>query len=938
MDVMDTCIDVDNLEYLANQDLEAWTLHIFMDSCYAGAWAQEACRLGPAANIAVFAACQAGEVQAGGAFTLRLLGLQLRIRDVVSSGHKSSDELLEKIYKTPLEVGTSPECLCLELAPSRRLRFRRNAGLRAMSTISSQEEAETVSSVPADDAATGGGSPSSRPPPIPPSLEVFEPPPVKNTFIHFDDDAPQPDYTSTVSGPAVLRSVASPPQRRAAEGRHNETLAEADECQDEDEEQASQAALPSIGSAGHAAGTCRPCAHAWSHWEPTKTLEALSPMALAMSPAGCCKQPLFEMDAKSAHEVSEAPDVPLGMQPKDDGLLLDGQIASPNDDPDLMRALWRVQEQQLSSLDALRKLRSQHQEWQRTIQDMVRQVTVQLPRKGSEFSVKSSGQPDAPTATSPKLSNAADEDPMKTQETENVIQTPEEPSRHQMLSPWQVLFNQNKPKTVKMSTTNKLKRFDDYSLFPSDWQRWIDHLVEKAQEKPEFDGSVWTACRVYAYRVVSRRSFEHFVGFLIALNLILQGAETEMDLRDPDGLTRSFFAMVDMAFNVVYCLEIFLRFVAGGLGVLCDTWFLADTVLVLLGVSASIFSVSGGTSARQFIVVRGLRLLRLGRAIRMTKKFKVVLLSGSKAIVEARLDESVETLKNRAQTALEVGRGRLLDSSGRALVGSSKIIDSSVRSGDCLSLHLSRVQIQASLGAFAAILGDGSVVTWGLAVSGGDSSAVQDQLKNVQQIQASGGAFAAILGDGSVVTWGKAVYGGDSSAVQDQLKNVQQIQASDYAFAAILGDGSVVTWGDADRGGDSSAVQDQLTHVQQIQASDCAFAAILDDGSVVTWGKVKHGGDSSTVQDQLKNVQQIQASDNANAFAAILDDGSVLTWGIAAHGGDSSAVQEQLKNVQQIQASGGAFAAILGDGSVVTWGIAAYGGDCSAVEDWLKNA
>lgn len=377
-------------------------------------------------------------------------------------------------------------------------------------------------------------------------------------------------------------------------------------------------------------------------------------MALAMSPAGCCKQPLFEMDAKSAHEVSEAPDVPLGMQPEDDGLLLDGQIASPNDDPDLMRALWRVQEQQLSSLDALRKLRSQHQEWQRTIQDMVRQVTVQLPRKGSEFSVKSSGQPDAPTATSPKLSNAADEaseatdvvsvelveekvvsapslktatdaqDPMKTQETENVIQTPEEPSRHQMLSPWQVLFNQNKPKTVKMSTTNKLKRFDDYSLFPSDWQRWIDHLVEKAQEKPEFDGSVWTACRVYAYRVVSRRSFEHFVGFLIALNLILQGAETEMDLRDPDGLTRSFFAMVDMAFNVVYCLEIFLRFVAGGLGVLCDTWFLADTVLVLLGVSASIFSVSGGTSARQFIVVRGLRLLRLGRAIRMTKKFKVM--------------------------------------------------------------------------------------------------------------------------------------------------------------------------------------------------------------------------------------------------------------------------------------------------------------------------
>ena len=79
---------------------------------------------------------------------------------------------------------------------------------------------------------------------------------------------------------------------------------------------------------------------------------------------------------------------------------------------------------------------------------------------------------------------------------------------------------------------------------------------------------------------------------------------------------------------------------------------------------------------------------------------------------------------------------------------------------------------------------------------GGHSSAVQGQLKNVQQIQASSdNAFAAILGDGSVVTWGLAGFGGDSRAVQGQLKNVQQIQANGGAFAAILGDGSVVTWG-----------------------------------------------------------------------------------------------------------------------------------------------
>ena len=70
--------------------------------------------------------------------------------------------------------------------------------------------------------------------------------------------------------------------------------------------------------------------------------------------------------------------------------------------------------------------------------------------------------------------------------------------------------------------------------------------------------------------------------------------------------------------------------------------------------------------------------------------------------------------------------------------------------------------------------------------------------------------FAAALGGGSVVAWGNAAFGGDSSAVQDQLQNVQEIHATDPAFATIRGDGSVVTWGDALYGGDSSAVQDQL--------------------------------------------------------------------------------------------------------------------------------
>ena len=56
-------------------------------------------------------------------------------------------------------------------------------------------------------------------------------------------------------------------------------------------------------------------------------------------------------------------------------------------------------------------------------------------------------------------------------------------------------------------------------------------------------------------------------------------------------------------------------------------------------------------------------------------------------------------------------------------------------------------------------------------------------------------------------------YGGDSLAVRDQLKGVQQIQATSRAFAAILDDGSVVTWGGQHSGSDSSAVRGQLKGV-----------------------------------------------------------------------------------------------------------------------------
>eukprot|EP00913_Durusdinium_trenchii_P017392 g16350.t1 len=74
-------------------------------------------------------------------------------------------------------------------------------------------------------------------------------------------------------------------------------------------------------------------------------------------------------------------------------------------------------------------------------------------------------------------------------------------------------------------------------------------------------------------------------------------------------------------------------------------------------------------------------------------------------------------------------------------------------------------------------------------------------LKEQRQVASTAFAFAAILQNGQVVTWGEKHCGGDSSSVQHLLKEVQQVRGSRQAFAAIVAGGKVVTWGHPNAGG-----------------------------------------------------------------------------------------------------------------------------------------
>ena len=158
------------------------------------------------------------------------------------------------------------------------------------------------------------------------------------------------------------------------------------------------------------------------------------------------------------------------------------------------------------------------------------------------------------------------------------------------------------------------------------------------------------------------------------------------------------------------------------------------------------------------------------------------------------------------------------------------------------------MSIAASRYAFAALLKDGSIVTWG------DPEAQQMTRKTrralrqdqFQSVTANRYGFAALGVDGNVVSWGatsskpSSDYLIDTTDVQESLsEGVVEVFSSGYAFAALKEDGSVVAWGDSVKGGDTKAVDRELssgvvalatpfTDVSTFKVDDDQVVSIID--------------------------------------------------------------------------------------------------------------
>ena len=153
---------------------------------------------------------------------------------------------------------------------------------------------------------------------------------------------------------------------------------------------------------------------------------------------------------------------------------------------------------------------------------------------------------------------------------------------------------------------------------------------------------------------------------------------------------------------------------------------------------------------------------------------------------------------------------------GTAAVGNTLSINEETSDNDGFKFNLVE-KIYSTNTSFAAFKNDGSVIWWGL-LDGREENVSDLQTpylkKSFPRIELGSGiekiitndgskvidgtaSFAALKNDGSVVTWGSNLSGGDSSSVSSQLSSdVSQIFSTDCAFAALKNDGSVVTWGD----------------------------------------------------------------------------------------------------------------------------------------------
>lgn len=251
------------------------------------------------------------------------------------------------------------------------------------------------------------------------------------------------------------------------------------------------------------------------------------------------------------------------------------------------------------------------------------------------------------------------------------------------------------------------------------------------------------------------------------------------------------------------------------------------------------------------------------------------------------------------------------------------------------------VKVVSSLGAFAALFGDGKMAAWGLApsIAGWENYAAE----TFSDLVATDKAFAGLTTRGRVVCFGAASHGGVIPAAwqSELLSEVVGIaSASAGAFAAWKSDGTVYTWGNRYSGGGvTTDTKSSLFGIVSVVGSEGAFVGVRADGSFTTWGNCYYGGCYPSGEEIKPELSLVVAS--PTVFIGYVQKSSELvTWGMGDLGGempDGAAIQ-QVRQFDFVLTNRWSVAAFVnGNTSVLCWGDETGGGDCAGIPDQLDD-
>lgn len=154
-----------------------------------------------------------------------------------------------------------------------------------------------------------------------------------------------------------------------------------------------------------------------------------------------------------------------------------------------------------------------------------------------------------------------------------------------------------------------------------------------------------------------------------------------------------------------------------------------------------------------------------------------------------------------------------------------------------------------------------------------------------QQLIGSDLGWAALMEDGSVITWSSERNFAIPLAVRDRLEQgVQMIAASETLFFAIDKTGALFAWGDSHALTYFSEVKEKLKKgVVKVVGLEQAGAALIDDGSVVVWGKYEKSNPSRKKRwrDEQLSSGVVDIEQVNNYFVAHKAGGEQIIWGEA---------------------------------------------------------